>query len=89
MASHRGSDYLKEQGLSGDYPNVPGAVVFERKAEGSIYRTNSCVFGPGDLYCSMWNILALARLGEDDWTPQFNYWTRPKELEDGGGDVVD
>ena len=28
------------------------------------------IFGPGDLYCSQWNLLGLAGLTEADWTPQ-------------------
>ena len=51
---------LREQGLEEDYDNRPGAVVYERMA-GNIVRKNSCVFGPGDLYCPMWNFLALGR----------------------------
>ena len=25
--------------------------------------------------------------GEEEWTPQYNYWCRPRELDDGGGDI--
>ena len=27
---------------------------------------NSVVFGPGDLFCSVWHLLALAGIGEED-----------------------
>ena len=86
MASHGGGEYLREQALSDDFDNMPGAVVYERKSD-VILRRNRSVFGPGDLYCSMWGLLALAGLGEDDWTPQYTYWRRPEELDDGGGDI--
>ena len=52
-------------------------------------RKSSAVFGPGDLYCSMWNLLGLAGLGEAEWTPQFRYWSRPEALDDGGANVRD
>ena len=44
-------------------------------------------FGSGDLSGSMWGLLVLAGLSEEEWTPQFNYWRRPKEPDDGGGDI--
>ena len=52
-------------------------------------RRGKAVFGPGDLYCPMWHFLALAGLGEADWTPQYHYWSRPATLDDGGENVRD
>ena len=86
LASHGGGEYLQDQALSDDYDNMPGDVVYERKSD-VIFRKNSSTFGSGDLYCPMWGLLALAGLGEEEWTPQYNYWRRPKELDDGGGDI--
>jgi predicted dithiol-disulfide oxidoreductase (DUF899 family) len=83
MASHGGGDYLKEQM---DGKNMPGAASYVRRA-GEIYRTNSTLFGPGDIYCPMWSLLALAGLDESSWTPQFSYWGRPQKLDDGGANV--
>lgn len=83
LASHGGGDYLREQGLSEEFPNMPGAVVYER-AGGTIRRMNDCLFGEGDLYCSAWNLLALAGVGASEWTPQYTYWKRPAQMEDGG-----
>ena len=88
LASHNGGNYLTEQTVSQDYDNMPGAVVYERRS-GSIYRKNDCVFGPGDLYCSMWSLLALAGMGEDDWTPQYRYWQRPEAMDDGGQNLAE
>jgi hypothetical protein len=76
LASHGGGEYLQDQALSDDFDNMPGAVVYERQSD-VVVRKNSCVFGPGDLYCSMWSLLALAGLGEEEWTPQYTYWRRP------------
>ncbi len=92
LASHGGGDYAREQTVAQTVAegstNMPGAVVYERKGD-DIVRKNAVVFGPGDLYCSMWNLLALAGLSEDTWTPQFNYWRRPEVLEDGGENLLD
>lgn len=91
LASHGGGDYAREQTVATvaeGSTNMPGAVVYERKGD-DIVRKNAVVFGPGDLYCSIWNILALAGLSEDNWTPQFNYWRRPDVLEDGGENLLD
>ncbi len=54
-----------------------------------IVKLNSAVFGPGDLYCSMWHILSLGGLGEEDWTPQYSYWKRPQKLDDGGLKIIE
>ena len=88
LVSHAGSDYLREQNVSPQWENCPGAVVYQKK-DGKIFRRAKCVFGPGDVYCSMWNILALGGFGEEDWVPQYRYWQRPDKLDDGGKGVVD
>ena len=88
LASHANSNYLSEQTVYADASNYPGAVIYEKKDD-RIFRKNACVFGPGDLYCTMWNVLGLAGLSEDDWVPQFNYWIRSEQLDDGGERVLD
>ena len=88
LASHGGGDYIAEQTVAESSDNMPGAVVYQRDGS-SIYRKNACVFGPGDLYCSMWNLLGLAGLGAGDWTPQFTYWRRPDQLDDGGENLLE
>lgn len=88
LASHGGGKYIDEQTVMDGQQNMPGVVVYER--EGSrVTRKNSAVFGPGDLYCSMWNLLGLAGLGEADWTPQYHYWRRPEKMDDGGANLID
>ena len=61
LASHAGGDYMVEQSVLPGETNMPGAVVYERSGS-TIRRKNACIFGPGDLYCSIWNVLALAGL---------------------------
>ena len=88
LASHRGGDYIREQSVGSGHDNMPGAVVYEKK-DGRILRKNAVVFGPGDLFCSAWNLLAMAGLGVEDWTPQYSYWRRPEKLDDGGRNLLD
>lgn len=87
LASHGGGAYIQEQTVTEGGTNSPGAVVYEREGD-EIYRTNSSEFGPGDIYCSMWSLLGLAGMGEEDWTPQYNYWKQPLKLDDGGLNVL-
>ncbi|MXW21091.1 MAG: DUF899 domain-containing protein, partial [Gammaproteobacteria bacterium] len=86
LASHGGGDYIREQTVVDGQDNYPGAVVYKREGD-KVLRFNACVFGPGDLYCSLWSLLALAGRGAQDWTPQYSYWRRPEVLDDGGDNV--
>ena len=87
LASHSGGDYIREQSAWTGHGNMPGAVLYERR-DGKIRRKNAVVFGPGDVFCSAWHFLALAGHGEDDWTPQYAYWQRPQELDDGSENLL-
>ena len=88
LASHGGGDYIREQTVMEGADNIPGAVVYERSGN-DVFRRSSAVFGPGDLYCSMWNLLALAGIGTDEWTPQYRYWTRSVQMDDGGENLLE
>ena len=87
LASHEGGAYIREQSTMPGESNMPGAVLYER-LDGVIRRKNAVVFGPGDMFCSAWNFLAMAGFGTENWTPQFQYWQRPKTLDDGGENVL-
>lgn len=88
LASHGGGDYIREQTVMQGADNMPGVVLYERQND-RIMRKNSAVFGPGDLYCPMWNLLGLAGLTESDWTPQYRYWTGTKQMDDGGQNLLE
>jgi predicted dithiol-disulfide oxidoreductase (DUF899 family) len=88
LASHGGGEYIQEQTVVAGSNNEPGVVIYERKGD-VIYRKNFCVFGPGDMFCPMWNLLGMAGKGENEWTPQFKYWVRPEQMDDGGTDLLD
>jgi predicted dithiol-disulfide oxidoreductase (DUF899 family) len=87
-ASHGGEQYIQEQSVVPGQNNMPGIVCYSRDGD-QVFKFNSAVFGPGDLYCSIWHILALAGVGEEDWTPQYSYWKRPQKLDDGGLKILD
>lgn len=88
LASHGGGPYIQEQTVMEGDNNTPGAVVYERDGD-RITRKNAAVFGPGDLYCSIWNLLGMAGLGAADWTPQYNYWRRSEKMDDGGANLIE
>ncbi len=87
-ASHGGGDYIREQTVQEGQADTPGLVCYELRDD-KIFRKNACVFGPMDLYCSMWHVLGLAGLSEQEWTPQYNYWRRPQQMDDGGENLLD
>ena len=88
LASHGGGKYISEQTVMDGEDNMPGAVVYTR-SDDRVFRKNRAIFGPGDLYCSLWSTLALAGIGAGDWTPQFRYWTRPDKMDDGGDNLLE
>jgi predicted dithiol-disulfide oxidoreductase (DUF899 family) len=86
--SHGGGEYIKEQTVSAGSDNTPGVVCYLREGN-DIFRKNSAQFGPGDEFCSQWNLLSLAGVSAADWTPQYAYWTRPAVMDDGGENLPD
>ena len=91
MASHGGGEYIQEQSVSCDYDapsagNYPGIVCYTKNGD-KILKKNASPFGPGDEFCSIWNILSLAGVDEETWTPQFRYWNRPEKMDDGGANL--
>jgi predicted dithiol-disulfide oxidoreductase (DUF899 family) len=88
MASHGGGEYIREQSVMPGEDNMPGMVCYMRQGN-QVFKMNSAVFGPGDLYCSIWHILSLAGAGEEEWVPQYAYWKRPQKMDDGGQRISD
>ena len=88
LASHGGGSYIREQTVFEGEDNMPGVVVYERSGD-RVLRRNSAPLGPGDPFCSVWHLLALAGRGAGDWTPQYRYWLPPKEMEDGGANLLE
>ncbi len=87
MASHHGTTYLKDVNGDNAQENLPGMAWYVRTGD-QIFKKNQTEFGPGDAFCSLWHILSLGGFGEENWTPQFNYWQQPAKLDDGGKAVI-
>jgi predicted dithiol-disulfide oxidoreductase (DUF899 family) len=88
MVSHGGGEYIQEQTVMPGQDNMPGIVCYQREAD-DIFRKNTSIFGPGDMYCPQWHILSLAGVSADDWTAQYSYWRRPQKMDDGGENLFD
>ena len=86
MVSHGGGDYISEQSVLEGENNMPGMACYILKDD-NVYRKNTAIFGPGDEFCSQWNLLSLAGISEEEWIPQYQYWKRPTVMEDGGKDL--
>ena len=83
MASHGGGEYTQEQSVTSGEPDMPGIVCYERK-NAQIFRKNASEFGPGDFFNPLFHVVTLAGIGLEEFTPQFTYWNRPEQMDDGG-----
>jgi hypothetical protein len=68
MTLHGGGAYISEQTVMRSEDDMPGLVCYVRDKR-KILRRSSVVFGPGDLYCSIWHVLSLAGIGAEDCAP--------------------
>lgn len=83
MASHAGGAYATEQTVTPGEPDMPGIACYVRK-DGEILRKNASEFGPGDFFNPLFHVATLAGIGLEEFTPQFSYWKRPGNMDDGG-----
>ncbi|MFG0283668.1 MAG: DUF899 family protein [Phycisphaerales bacterium JB039] len=74
MASCAGSTFAKDLGFEPQPGKFwPGASALRKSADGSMVRTGRTVFGPGDLYCSIWHLMDLLPNGRAEWAPKYEY----------------
>lgn len=78
MLSAGGTTLFKDMGFESEDEHygsnaMPGVSVFHKSADGSIVRVASDFLGPGDSYCSVWNLFDLLRDGVGDWEAKFDY----------------
>ena len=52
---------------------LPGVTVLKKLADGSIAKVADTPFGPGDPYCSVFNLFDLIPEGSEDWQPKLAY----------------
>jgi len=66
--------FKSDMGFADDKGNPwPGVSAFHREADGSIHRTGSAPFGPGDKFCAVWHFFDLLKDGPNKWEPQYTY----------------
>ncbi len=80
MYSAGGTTLFKDMGFESEDEHygsnaMPGVSVFHKSADGSIVRVASDFLGPGDSYCSVWNLFDLLRDGVGHWEAKFDYST--------------
>ncbi len=73
IASATGSDFTKALGYEHDGGYMPGVSAFRRQPDGSIVRTGSDIFGPGDDYSPPWRLFDLLDGGVGEWEPHYRY----------------
>lgn len=74
MYSVKDSPFAADMGYQNDTGGyLPGVSTFRKAADGSIYRTASASFGPGDDFCSIWHLFDLLSAGPDGWEPKYQY----------------
>ncbi len=74
MLSTKGTTFTHDMGYEPEPGTYwPGFSVFRKDSDGKIYRTSKDIFGPGDLYCSVWHLFDLLPLGVNDWEPKYHY----------------
>ena len=61
--------FTDDMGFLHDGHVQPGVSAFHKNEDGSIVRTGSDQFGPGDDYCSVWPLFDLLHGGADGWEP--------------------
>lgn len=74
MVTYSEDNFAEDMGYrseSGGYG--PGVSAFRKNADGSIVRTGTASFGPGDMYCSIWPMMQLLGKGYGDWKPEYQY----------------
>lgn len=74
IVSTKGSTLPRDLGFERGAGDVlPGVSALRRRPDGSIERTSSASFGPGDLYCAIWHLFDLLEDGANGWEPKYVY----------------
>lgn len=74
MASLGESTLAKDLGYQFDDDSyMPGVSVIRKSPSGKLVRVADSPFGPGDQYCSVFNLFDLIPGNTDDWVPKFAY----------------
>lgn len=73
MVSGHGSSFIQDMGFRGEKSWMPGVSTFRLRDDGTIERVARSEFGPYDLFCGVWHLIALLDEGENGWEPKYHY----------------
>ena len=74
LASADGTSFNADMNMQADSGTAePGMTTFHRGEDGAIARVANEGFGPFDLFCPTWHLLARLKDGVDGWEPQYTY----------------
>lgn len=68
-----GSEFSKTMGYEVNGSPMPGVSAFVKRDDGSILRTGSSPFGPGDQFCPIWHLWELLPGDPMGWAPRYQY----------------
>lgn len=72
--SCHGGEFARDAGFEPEPGRFwPGVSCFRRNDDGSVERTGTAHFGPGDDFCALWHLLDLLDTGADGWQPKYQY----------------
>ncbi len=73
MVSGHGSSFIQDMGFRGEKSWMPGVSTFHLADDGTIERVARAEFGPYDLFCGVWHLIAMLADGESGWEPHYTY----------------
>ena len=74
MVSAQNSTFIKDMGFElEDGKYMPGVSFYHKDNRGRIIRTGKDFFGPGDVYCSPWQLFKFLKRGINNWSPKLSY----------------
>lgn len=69
LATDQDGRFSKDMGYFSDGPE-PGVSAFHKNTDGTIVRTGTAIFGPGDDFCPTWAMFDLFPNGANGWEPK-------------------
>ncbi|MEO1008664.1 MAG: DUF899 family protein [Planctomycetota bacterium] len=70
MVSVAGNTFAEDMGFKSERGYLPGVSAFHKNEDGSITRSGSAYFGPGDDFCAIWPLFDLLEGGAKGWEPR-------------------
>lgn len=72
MASSGKSPLAKDLGFHDNGSDQPGVSILVRDDKGQLWQKTSAMFGPGDIFCSLWSFVGMLP-SNLDWAPKYKY----------------